>query len=86
MEAFPIGMCLHSAKFVVDANGPLLVQPKRLKGLFSFLKHCSLSLPRSKPKVPALLLFSPRFVSFLPVESGFWMLIMPRKTFLSGFS
>lgn len=79
-------MCLHFAKFVGDANGPLLVQPKRLKGLFSFLKHCSLSLLRPKPKVPTLLLFSSRFVSFLRVESGFWMLIMPRKTFLSRFS
>ena len=86
MEAFPIRMCLHFAKFVGEANGPLLVQPKRIKGLFSFLKRCSLSLPRPKPKVPALLLFSPRFVSLLRVESGFWVLIMPRKTFLSGFS
>ena len=86
MEAFPIGMCLHFAKFVGDANGPLLVQPKRLKGLFSFLKHCSLSLPRPKPKAPSYPLFSARFVSFLRVESGFWMLIMPRKTSLSGFS
>jgi hypothetical protein len=37
VEVFLIGMCLHSAKLVGDAEGPLLVRQKRLDAHFSFL-------------------------------------------------